>query len=43
MNKPLDKWALLAIVAGLVLVADQVTKYLAVEHLTFTFQSVGAK
>jgi signal peptidase II len=43
VNKPLDKWVLLAIVAGLVLVADQVTKYLAVEHLTFIFQAVGAK
>ena len=32
-----SKWKLLALIAGFVLVADQVTKYLAVEHLTAAF------
>jgi signal peptidase II len=32
-----SKWKLLALIAGLWLVADQVTKYLAVEHLTHAF------
>lgn len=39
----LSKWKLLALIAGFVFAADQVTKYLAVEHLTFAFQSVNAK
>jgi signal peptidase II len=43
VNKPLNKWALLALVAGGVLVADQITKYLAVEHLTYLFEAVGAR
>ena len=42
MNKPLGKWPMLAIVSGAVLVADQITKFLAVEHLTFLFQAVHA-
>jgi signal peptidase II len=42
VKKPLGKWSVLALVSGLVLVADQVTKYLAVAHLTFLFQSVHA-
>lgn len=33
----MSKWKLLALIAGLWLVADQVTKYLAVEHLTAAF------
>lgn len=42
MTKPLDKWALLAILSAFVVVADQVTKYLAVAHLTIVFQTVHA-
>jgi signal peptidase II len=42
VSKPLDKWALLAIVAALVVIADQVTKYLAVAHLTSLFETVNA-
>jgi len=38
MKKGLSKWQLLALVAGLWVVADQVTKYLAVEHLTIAFR-----
>jgi signal peptidase II len=40
VNKPFDKWALLAIVASLVVIADQITKYLAVAHLTTLFATV---
>ena len=36
--KSLSKWKLLALLAGLWFVADQVTKYLAVEHLTYASQ-----
>ena len=39
----LSKWKLLALIAGFVFVADQVTKYLAVEHLTQLDRSVGAE
>lgn len=39
---PLSKWKLLALIAGVVLVADQVTKLLAVEHLTYAFSSANA-
>jgi signal peptidase II len=42
LNKPFDKWALLAIVAALVVIGDQITKYLAVAHLTTLFQTVQA-
>ena len=38
MKKGLSKWQLLALVAGLWVVADQATKYLAVEHLTIAFR-----
>jgi signal peptidase II len=38
-----NKWALLAIVTSVWFVADQVTKYLAVEHLTQAFAVAGAK
>ena len=40
---PLSKWKLLALIAGVVLVADQVTKFLAVEHLTSAFASSNAQ
>ena len=39
----LPKWTLLALIAGFVLVADQATKYLAVEHLTQLDRAVGAQ
>jgi signal peptidase II len=42
VNKPLRKWTVLAIVSISALIADQITKFLAVEHLTFLFQSVHA-
>jgi signal peptidase II len=38
-----SKWALLAVVASLWFAFDQVTKYLAVEHLTEAFQVVRAQ
>ena len=38
-----SKWKLLALLAGLWFVADQVTKYLAVEHLTALFTIVHAQ
>ena len=38
----LRKWPLLALLAGLILVGDQVSKYLAVEHLTAAFQVAHA-
>jgi signal peptidase II len=37
MQNGLSKWKLLALLAGVWVVADQVTKYLAVEHLTRAF------
>ena len=43
MNGPLGKWTLLALISGAILIADQVTKYLAVEHLTYTFQVARAR
>src|SRR2546421_1110130 len=43
MKGPLGKWALLALISGTVLVADQVTKFLAVEHLTYAFQAARAR
>jgi len=36
-----SKWALLALVFASMVVADQVTKYLAVERLTFAFERYG--
>jgi len=39
----LSKWKLLALIAGVWFVADQVTKYLAVEHLTRAFDVAHAK
>jgi signal peptidase II len=38
-----SKWKLLALIAGFWLVADQVTKYLAVEHLTWAFTAARAQ
>ena len=43
MNPPFSKWKLLALIAGTVLVADQVTKYLAVAHLTWAFETAHAQ
>lgn len=37
------KWKVLLAVAGLVFVLDQVTKFLAVEHLTHAFRAAGAQ
>lgn len=37
MQNGLSKWKVLALIAGVWFVADQVTKYLAVEHLTAAF------
>jgi signal peptidase II len=41
MRKGLSKWALLAAIFGVMLVADQVTKFLAVDRLTWAFRRVG--
>ncbi len=38
----ISKWKLLALIASLWFVADQVTKYLAVEHLTAAFPAARA-
>ena len=38
MNGSTGKWTLLALISATILFADQVTKYLAVEHLTYAFQ-----
>lgn len=43
MENGLSKWKLLAALAGVWLVADQVTKYLAVEHLTSAFSAAHAR
>lgn len=43
MNSSPGKWTLLALISGAVLIADQVTKYLAVQHLTYTFQAARAR
>ena len=42
MLQGVSKWRVLAVIAGLVFVGDQVTKYLAVEHLTAAFSVAGA-
>jgi|GraSoiStandDraft_4_1057263.scaffolds.fasta_scaffold496004_2 signal peptidase II len=42
MGNGISKWKLLALLAGVWVVADQVTKYLAVEHLTSAFARAGA-
>jgi signal peptidase II len=41
--KGLSKWKLLALISGAVFAGDQVTKYLAVEHLTQAFRVAGAQ
>lgn len=43
MEDGVSKWKLLAVIAGLWFVADQVTKYLAVEHLTAAFTVAHAR
>ncbi len=43
MQNGLSKWKLLALLAGFWFVADQVTKYLAVEHLTAVFAAAHAR
>ncbi|MFL5396494.1 MAG: signal peptidase II [Myxococcales bacterium] len=43
MTKPVSKWMVLAFVAALVLISDQITKYLAVAHLTYLFQAARAQ
>ncbi len=43
MNGALGKWTLLVLISGAILIADQVTKYLAVEHLTYVFQVARAR
>jgi signal peptidase II len=40
---PLSKWRLLAILFAVALVADQATKFLAVDRLTYAFQRTGAR
>jgi signal peptidase II len=42
MENGISKWKLLALLAGVWVVSDQVTKYLAVEHLTSAFTRAGA-
>jgi signal peptidase II len=42
MKRPLSKWTLLAVLFSLLVLADQWTKYLAVERLTTAFQRAGA-
>ncbi|HYZ89791.1 MAG TPA: signal peptidase II [Myxococcales bacterium] len=41
--KPVNKWVVLAVLSGAIVIADQVTKYLAVEHLTYSFQAARAR
>ncbi len=41
MRRPLSRWAVLALLFGGLVLADQWTKYLAVERLTVTFQRSG--
>src|SRR2546421_7935697 len=43
MQNGISKWKLLALIAGVWVVADQVTKYLAVEHLTAAFTVARAR
>src|SRR5204862_1108555 len=43
MGNGISKWKLLALLAGVWVVADQVTKYLAVAHLTSAFERAGAR
>jgi signal peptidase II len=41
--RPLSKWRLLAVIFVLALLADQATKFLAVDRLTYAFQRAGAR
>jgi signal peptidase II len=41
-SRPFSKWALLALLFAVLVVADQWTKYLAVERLTTLFERTGA-
>ena len=43
MQNGISKWKVLALIAGVWVVADQVTKFLAVEHLTAAFRVAGAR
>jgi len=43
MHNGLSKWKLLALIASFWVIADQVTKYLAVEHLTAAFLVARAR
>ena len=41
MRRPLSKWAVLVTLFGVLVVADQGTKFLAVDRLTTTFERTG--
>ncbi len=41
MRKGMGKWTLLAVIFGVMVVGDQVTKFLAVDRLTWAFQRTG--
>ena len=41
-GRPLSKWRLLALIFAVALLADQATKLLAVDRLTYAFQRAGA-
>lgn len=43
MSRLRSKWALLVALFGVLLLADQWTKYLAVERLTYAFERAGAR
>ncbi len=43
MRKGVSKWTLLAAIFAVLVVADQVTKFLAVERLTWAFQRTGLR
>ena len=42
MKRGMNKWALLALIFGVMVVADQASKFLAVDRLTWAFSRVGA-
>lgn len=42
MSKGPSRWTVFAVLVGTLLVADQVTKFLAVDRLTWAFQRTGA-
>ena len=41
MRRPLSRWTLLAVLFGVLVVADQWTKFLAVDRLTYAFERGG--